>query len=351
MHINILPKWDFEDSNGSRLHSKVLPLLEQINRCGRLTAAAKACDLSYRHAWNLLNESTTFFSSPLVLMEKGRGAKLTALGQKLLWSKQRIDACLHPEMESLATELNIELQKSIVGAAPIVKIYASHGYAVALMAQYTKTYSVEIQYHAPEHALIALNEGRCRIAGFHMPIGLQIPVQKASYKKLLDPARFGIIRFVRRQQGLIFQADNPFNISGIEDLRQGNFRFINRQYKSGTRELLEQILADKHINTTDILGYENQEFTHSAVAAHIAADMADVGFGVKAAASRFDLGFAPIIEENYLWAYALENEKDNDIQAFIATLLDREFQLKINELPGYNCEYCGHITSSHWLFT
>lgn len=351
MHINILPKWDFEDSDGNRLHAKVLPLLEQINRCGRLTAAAKACDLSYRHAWNLLNDSTTFFSSPLVLMEKGRGAKLTALGQKLLWSKQRIDARLQPEMESLATELNIELQKSIVDAAPIVKIYASHGYAVALMTQYTKTYNVEIQYHAPEHALIALNEGRCRIAGFHMPIGLDIPAQKASYKKLLDPARFGIIRFVRRQQGLIFQADNPFKIIDVEDLQQANLRFINRQYKSGTRELLEQILADKRIDTAAILGYENQEFTHSAVAAHIAADMADVGFGVEAAASRFDLGFAPIIEEHYLWAYALQSEKDDDIQAFIGTLLDDEFQLKIGELPGYNCEDCGQTTSSDWLLT
>lgn len=350
MHINILPKWDFEDSNGNRLHAKILPLLEQINRRGRLTAAAKECGLSYRHAWNLLNQSTAFFNSPLVLMEKGRGAKLTALGQKLLWSNQRIDARLHPEMESLATELNIELQSTMSDATPIVKIYASHGYAVALMTQYTEKYQVEIQYHAPQHALIALNEGRCRIAGFHIPIGMEIPAQKRSYQKLLDPKRFGIIRFVRRQQGLIFQADNPFKLSEIEDLRKDNLRFINRQYKSGTRELLEQLLADKHIKTADILGYENQEYTHSAVAAHIASDMADVGFGVEAAARRFELGFAPIIEEYYLWAYALENQKDDDVQAFIATHLDEEFQLRINELPGYECDHCGIITTPHWLF-
>jgi molybdate transport repressor ModE-like protein len=351
VHINILPKWDFEDSKGNLLHPKVLPLLEQINRCGRLTAAAKACHLSYRHAWNLLNESTTFFSRPLVLMEKGRGAKLTELGQKLLWCKQQVDARLHPEMQGLAIELNTELQKLMMGAVPNVKIYASHGYAVALMAQYTKACNVEIQYHAPEHALIALNENRCRIAGFHMPIGLQIPAQKSSYKKLLNSNRFGIIRFVRRQQGLIFQAENPFKISGIEDLSRANLRFINRQHKSGTRELLEQILTDKNIRTGSILGYESQEFTHSAVAAHIAADMADVGFGIEAAARRFDLGFVPIIEENYLWAFARANEKDDDLQAFIATLSDMEFQLQINQLPGYRCDSCGDITSPDWLFT
>ena len=351
MHINILPKWSFEDHNGNRLHPMVLPLLEHINRRGRLTTAAQECGLSYRHAWNLLNESTTFFNSPLVLMEKGRGAQLTALGQKLLWSNQRIEARLHPEMESLATELNVELQSTMVDATPIVKIYASHGYAVALMTQHTEKYQVEIQYHAPQHALIALNEGRCRIAGFHLPIGMEVPAQKASYQKLLDPKRFGIIRFVRRQQGLIFQADNPYQLSQIEDLRKENLRFINRQYKSGTRELLEQILANKNINTNEISGYENQEFTHSAIAAHIASNMADVGFGVEAAARRFELGFAPIIKEYYLWAYALENEKDDDIQAFISALRDGGFQEELNQLPGYECDHCGVITTPNWLFS
>ncbi len=349
MHINILPRWDYEDGQGQRLHPMVLSLLEHINRRGRLTTAAKDCGLSYRHAWNLLNESTTFFNSPLVLMEKGRGAQLTALGQKLLWSNQRIEARLHPEMESLATELNVELQSSMANHTPVVRIYASHGYAVALMTQFTSDYQVEIHYHAPQHALIALNEGRCRIAGFHQPIGMDIPSQKARYQKLLDPQRFGIIRFVRRQQGLMFPADNPHNIHRIEDLSNGDFRFINRQSNSGTRELLEQLLSDKEIDTSTISGYQNQEYTHSAIAAHIASDMADLGFGVEAAARRFGLGFAPIIEEYYLWAYPLEAEKDDDIQAFIATLSNPEFQSKVNQLPGYQCDHSGVTCSTNWL--
>jgi len=156
---------------------------------------------------------------------------------------------------------------------------------------------------------------------------------------------------VRRQQGLIFQADNPYQLSQIEDLRKNNLRFINRQYKSGTRELLEQILANKNINTAEISGYENQEFTHSAIAAHIASNMADAGFGVEAAARRFDLGFAPIIQEHYLWAYALENENDDDIQAFISALRDKEFQEELNQLPGYECDHCGTLTTPSWLFT
>lgn len=362
MHINIIPRWDFENDAGERLHESLLPLLYQINKQGKLTAAAKDCELSYRHAWNILEKSEAFFGKALVIKEKGRGAQLTQLGQKLLWSNQRIDARLHPEMESFATELNVELQSLLSNHAPVVRIYASHGYAVALMTQYVRDYQVEIHYHAPHHALIALNEGRCRIAGFHQPIGLEVDVQRRRYQELLDPKRFGIIRFIRRQQGLMYKEkekekekgqDNQLNnpsFNSILDLKQKDYRFINRQQGSGTRELFEQLLFNEGISPRDIPGIENQELTHSAVAAYIASGMADVGFGVEAAAKRFGLAFTPIIEEYYLWAYPLEAEQDEDIQAFIATLSNPEYQAQINQLPGYQCEQSGNTSSTDWLF-
>lgn len=345
MHIKIFHRWGFENEQGQRLHANLLPLLESIDEFGRLTWAAKKAGLSYRHAWNLLNEGQVFFGTPLAVLEKGRGAKLTALGQKLLWSHQRIEARLHPETESFATELNAELQAMLTDEIPVVRIYASHGYAVALMTEFTRYCQVEMHYHAPEHALTALNEGRCRIAGFHQPIGIDIPQQTAGYQALLDPERFGIIRFVRRQQGLMFNADNPFAISGIEDLSKAGLRFINRQPSSGSRVLLEHLLTQAGLNSAKIAGYGNQEFTHSAIAAYIASGMADVGFGVEAAARRFGLGFAPVIQEHYLWAYPLEAEQDEDVQAFIATLRDEEFQSSLNELPGYQCDRSGETAS------
>ena len=323
MHIKIDPRWDFKNEKHQTLHEKVIPLLAQINRRGKLTAAAKACAVSYRHAWSLLNAGGEFFGAPLVVMEKGRGAKLSRLGEKLLWTSQRVEARLQPEMESFATELNVELQRSLSADTPVIKIFASHGYAVALMMRYFDRAQVEIYYHAPEHALIALNENRCRLAGFHQPIDMEIPRQRARYRELLPPGKFGLIRFIRRQQGLIFHPAIRPALSGREDLR---------------------------IEPGQISGYENQEFTHSAVAAHIAAGIADVGFGVRAAAERFGLNFALAAEEYYLWAYPLQAEQDPDIQAFIAMLRDPKLQAQINRLPGYRCEPCGVTVSPEWLF-
>lgn len=348
MHINIRPRWDFEKPDGARLHQSLLPLLQSIKQEGRLSAAAKLCNLSYRHAWNLLHEGSEFFGHSLVQMEKGRGARLTHLGETLVGSQQRIGARLQPELEGFASELNADLQSALSpDKSPLIRIYASHGYAVALMTQFAR---VEIHYHAPEHALIALNEGRCKLAGFHHPVATDIPEQSDLYRSLLDPERFGVIRFVYRQQGLMYHPDNPFEIHGIEDLGKPGVRFINRQSTSGSRRLLEHLLRHHAINPEEIIGFQNQEFTHSAVAAHIASGTADAGFGVEAAAHNFGLGFTPVIKEHYCWAYPREAEQDSDIQSFIQVISNADFQAKINELPGYQCDHSGQVVEAEWLF-
>ena len=350
MHINIVPSWHFQDESGKRLHNQLLALLSAVDQHRRLTAAARDIGMSYRHAWNILNDSEQLLGNPLVLMERGRGARLTPLGQKLLWSNQRIEARLHPQMESLATELNVELHRAMADLTPVIRIYASHGYAVALIPEHSQGYQVEMHYQSPQEALLALNQGRCKIAGFHQSIGLEIPAQKSRYMELLEPSKFGIIRFVRRQQGLIFSPEREQAINSISDLKAGSLKFINRQKGSGTRELFEQLIEQQQIDKAEINGYEDQEYTHSAIAAYIASGMADVGFGVQAAAHRFKLAFTPVIQEYYLWAYPLESEQDEDIQAFLETLRNPLLQDNLNQLPGYRADHCGETTTSDWLF-
>ncbi len=350
MHINnlgIVSSWHFQDSKGRQLHSRLVPLLFAVQQHGRLTAAAKSVGLSYRHAWNILNDSADVMGSPLVVLEKGRGAHLSALGKTFLQFNQRVEARLHPQVESLSTELNAELHRAMADLRPVVRVFASHGYAVALLPAFASECQMEMQYHTPVEALTALNAGVCKIAGFHQSIDVRVEALNKRYQELLDPTRFGIIRFIRRQQGLMFAPDNP--VTCLADLVTLKLRFINRQPKSGTRELFDQLLSDLRINPRDIHGYANQEFTHSAVAAHIASSMADVGFGVEVAARRFGLGFLPMGQEYYLWAYSLEHENDPDVQAFLATLKAEDFQQAINELPGYACDHCGETVGVDWL--
>src|SRR5215469_3530737 len=65
-----------------------IALLEQIERCGSLSQAARNLNMSYRRAWQLLESLNSSFVEPLVLTSTGGrgggGAKLTLLGERLI---------------------------------------------------------------------------------------------------------------------------------------------------------------------------------------------------------------------------------------------------------------------------
>ena len=62
-------------------------LLEEINRSGSISKAARELGLSYRRAWTLVNTMNKSFKSFLVEGsaggKKGGGANLTSLGKKM----------------------------------------------------------------------------------------------------------------------------------------------------------------------------------------------------------------------------------------------------------------------------
>lgn len=340
-NLSIIPNWRFQDLEGNKLHGTLLPLLEGIARRKKLTAAARDCGLSYRHAWNILRDADLFFGSPLTIMQRGRGANLTALGEVLLQANQRIDARLHTQMESLTMELNATVHRVLADQVRTMTIYASHGYAVALIPKYMSDYQAELHYHGSEDALRALHAGACKIAGFNLPMHHRIDAQQQRYQLLLAPERVHLLRFIKRRQGLIVAAGNDGRIGSLGDLQKPGIRFINRQPHSGTRELFDQLLAEAGIASRTLTGYDQYEYTHTAVAAQVATGMADVGFGVQAAAARFDLDFIPLTEDYYLWAYQVESANDPEVLSFIEMLQSPAFQTEINKLPGYACDDSG----------
>lgn len=349
-NLSIVPNWRLEDLQGNNLHAKFLPLLAAIQQNKKLTQAAQSCGLSYRHAWNILREAENFFGQPVTDMARGRGAMLTELGRVLLQANQRIEARLHTQMETLAMELNAEVHRVLADQITVVSIHASHGYAVALIPKHLSGYQAELHYHGPDDALRALNTNECKIAGFNLPMHHRVPELQQRYQRLLNPDKVHVLSFIKRQQGILLAPDSGLRINSLADLTQADLRFINRQPRSGTRELLDHLLADAGIEADQIRGYDNHEYTHSAVAAHVATGMAEVSFGVKAAAARFDLDFIPITEDRYFWAYRAESENDPEIGAFIDMLQQADLQAEVNQLPGYQCDRSGQRLDVSELF-
>ena len=348
-HIQISPAWFFNDEQGEQLDPRLFALLREIHKQGKITQAAEACGFSYRHAWNLLQYWQEFFGTPLIEKQRGRGSQLSPLGEKLLWAEQRVAARLEPQLESLNSEINLEIAHLLGGNKAVLRLHASHGYAVALLPKYIGELPLDLQYCSPADALSALARNACDIAGFHLPIGTT-PALYRDYRKRLKPRNHRIIQFITRRQGLMLQAGNPLGVTGLANLAEIDLRFINREATSGTRSLLDALLKEQDIPSTAIKGYEQEEFTHSAVAAYVAANMADVGFGVEAAARQFGLDFIPLAQERYVMACHKQTLDDANFQEFLAIIRGEEFQQAVAKLPGYNSDNAGVISHIDELF-
>ncbi|MCH8533117.1 MAG: helix-turn-helix transcriptional regulator [Natronospirillum sp.] len=342
--LTIQPAWLFHADEQHSFDRTMFTLLRGIHSTGKLTEAAREAHISYRHAWNLLNRWEAFFGLPLVSMRKGQGTRLSALGETLLWAEQRLQARLGPQTESMASELNMELQQLLEGAHPVLRVHASHGYAVALLPTFRDQLELNLQYCSPTDALTALNRGDCDIAGFHLPTDQSFGQHIFNtYKHLLDADQHCVIRFITRQQGLMMRDQMDPPISSLTDLTRPALRFINRQKDSGTRALLNLLLKKANIDGQDIQGFEREEYTHTAIAAYIASNMADAGFGVEAAARQFGLGFLPLAKEHYLMICRKDRLSDEKLQRFLGLLKSPAFIEAVNALPGYQPNRCGEV--------
>jgi putative molybdopterin biosynthesis protein len=356
--IEIRPSWIFSNEAGEEVDHQLFTLLHAVHDAGKLTLAAKRVDLSYRHAWNIIAKWSQFFGSPLVQLQQGRGSRLSPLGQKLVWAEARAVARLLPQLENIASELNLEINRVMAESSPTLRLHASYGYAVAQIPELLRRHSkiaLDLQYLSAADALASLARGACDIAGFHVPEGERGARAIAQYRNWLDPSEQQLIYLVRRQQGLFVGPDNPKRIAALADLRRRGVRFVNRQRGSGTRLLFDTLLEELGMDPRTIDGYATEEYTHAAVAAYVASGMADVGLGVEPAARQFNLGFVPIATERYFLICSRQTLQYPWVQEMLRLMRGPEFQELVASLPGYIADRSGEtmeLTDAFpWLAT
>jgi molybdate transport repressor ModE-like protein len=355
--VSIEPLWRIsrEDSNqpaGTLDTLVLLKLLYQIRSSGSIAAAVKSAGSSYRHVWGLLRDAEQLFGTQLLVKQPGRGTQLSPLAEALLLADERIRARLSPTLESLASELETEISKTVSGPRKALRLFASHGFAVASLSEWINAMHLplEVRYRNSTEALAALERRECDLAGFHVPLGEFEAAAVERYTRWLNPETHVLIQLATRNQGLFVTRDNPKKIGSLTDLKRPEVRFVNRQEGSGTRMLLELMLKKARIQTSRINGYESTEFTHAAVAAYIASGMADVGIGVETAARRFGLDFVPLVKERYFFAAEKTSLNISPMSDVIDILRSADFGKRIEALEGYDAGVTGHILTMHEAF-
>lgn len=351
--MEIRPAWVFSNEAGEEVDHRLFDLLHAVHESGKLTAAAQRAGMSYRHAWNIIARWSAFFGSELVVLQQGRGATLSPLGEKLVWAQARARARLLPQLENIASELNLELSRALAEHSPTLRIHASYGYAVSQLPELLRRHTrigLDLQYLSAADSLASLARGACDMAGFHVPEGERGARAVAEYRSWLHPGTQCLIFLVRRQQGIFVRPGNPKRIDSLAALTRPSVRFINRQRGSGTRLLLETMLEEQGLDRQHINGWPNEEYTHAAVAAYVASGMADAGFGVEAAARQFALDFVPVASERYLLLTGRDTLAYPSVQDLLRLLRGPEFAELTRSLPGYRADRAGEILELEQAF-
>ena len=332
--------WRTGDAGGAQLDPRILVLLHEIRRHGTLRAAALDIGVSYRAAWGQLLDTGVLLGAPLVEMRRGRGARVTQLGENLL----RADENVRREMEPLRARFEVAIGRTADPASVPLRLAASHD---PLLAEFCGRVALpsrllsEVSFRGSQDSLALYARGGADIAGFHVTIG----ESSHGLKKSLRPARDRLVRFVDREQGLIVARGNPLKLANLADVARTHARFVNRQRGSGTRLIVDRLLARHRLSAERIRGYTTEEYTHVAVAAVIAAGRADVGMGVRAAAAQLDLGFIPVLRERYWLVLSHRTLASAAGQRVIAALKGKAFVRIARKFVGYSFDLAGTLAS------
>ncbi len=191
--------------------------------------------------------------------------------------------------------------------------------------------------------IMALKRGEAHLGGIHLLDEVTGSYNIPYLKKYFPQGGVILVECVQRTQGLMVPQGNPKGIQGFKDLV--GIRYVNRQKGSGTRILCDYMTKQEGIDPASISGYDREEFTHTAVAAAIAAGTADAGLGILAAARIYNLDFVPICEEQYDLLIAEEAFKLDMVKKLLQVLRSEEFALRLKKLGGYTLGNPGEIRS------
>lgn len=316
------------EREGARLlDARLVPLLRAIVARGTLLAAAGDLGVPYRSAWAIVESAHADIGAPLVQRTRGRGATLTSLGEQLLAADDSAATVLR------ASRAEVDLPRTgLRGPSTPLRIAASHDLALSqLRDRWRASDGIALEFHGSTESLAAYVGGRVDLAGFHV---LREPDADDPLLARLRPSRDALLRFLCREQGLILPKGNPRRVRSLRDLGTKRITIVNRQPGSGTRLLFDRLLARERVAPSALAGYSNEEFTHAAVAATIAAGSAQAGFGVRAAAAQLGLAFVPLAEERYFFACRKRALDSAPIVRFRALLASAATRAVVRPLPG-----------------
>lgn len=184
-------------------------------------------------------------------------------------------------------------------------------------------------------ALELLSEGLTHVAGTHL--------ERAP--KPAERSGFATFAFAVWEQGLVTARGNPKTIRGVSDLARHDIALVNREPGSGSRALLDQLLASGGLDAHAIHGYDRIAYGHLAAAYSVLSGDADVCLATRSAAKSFGLDFIPLHSERYDLVMRKSTAGLPAVEAFLDVLQRAALRRKLEVLAGYDTSETGTVVA------
>jgi putative molybdopterin biosynthesis protein len=238
------------------------------------------------------------------------------------------------EAVAAGTQVNVTLIGAHHAIADLV-IIGSHCVGLDLLVGrvIAAGFSVRTLNVGSNGGLTAAKRGECDIAGIHL-----MDPASGEYNRPFLTADLQLATGYRRLQGIVFRAGDPrfegrtAAQAAADAAADPACLFLNRNAGSGTRILIDQLLAGQRPP-----GYSNQVKTHNAVAAAVAQGRADWGVAIRTVARQYGLGFLPLKAEHYDFVIPNNRAGRAPVDCFLSLLADPEVRSALQEL-GFESE-------------
>jgi len=244
-------------------------------------------------------------------------------------------------------EIRCQLLKDECDIANRIHIVGSHDLSLDIMRDLMKKAHPEadlLSTHTGSlSGILAVKKGVADLCTTHIFDESENVYNIPVIEKYLSGRNVILVHIAKRQQGLVIKKGNPKKIAGIGDIGREDVKFINRQFGSGTRILLDLLLKEKGIKRESIHGYEREESSHTAVGIMVRESVADTGVAIYAVAKLFSLDFIPLAEEEYDLVVTGAFAADQRFAKLMAIIRSDVFKKRLEEIGGYNTEDTGTI--------
>lgn len=194
-------------------------------------------------------------------------------------------------------------------------------------------------------ALAWLKEGKVHIAGSHLEDPKSGEFNVPYIREKFPDEEILVVTFARWEEGLVVAPGNPKGIRNAEDLARRGVRFVNREPGSGSRALLDKLLAKADLPSAKVQGYSRVAYGHLPVAYQVLSGEADACVATKSAAQTFGLDFVPLHSARYDLVMRKRTADLPSVKAFLDVLQRATLRRKLEVLAGYDTSQTGALVA------